>query len=137
MGSNVSLSPLYAWSRKGERARCSAPRNWGQNTTLLASMTLGGMGPCLAVIGSTTREVFETYVEKVLAPTLSDGQVVVMDNLSSHKGRRVRQLIEGRGCELLYLPAYSRRISTPSSRRPSPRSRRCLGRPPRVVLERA
>jgi hypothetical protein len=101
------------------------------------SMTLGGMGPCLAVIGSTTREVFETYVEKVLAPTLSDGQVVVMDNLSSHKGRRVRQLIEGRGCELLYLPAYSRRISTPSSRRPSPRSRRCLGRPPRVVLERA
>ncbi len=85
MGANVSLSPLYAWSRKGERARCSAPRNWGQNTTLLASMTSRGMGPCLAVVGSTTREVFEAYVEKALAPTLRPGQVVVMDNLSSHK----------------------------------------------------
>ena len=107
MGANVSLSPLYAWSRKGERARCSAPRNWGQNTTLLASMTSRGMGPCLAVVGSTTREVFEAYVEKALAPTLRPGQIVVMDNLSSHKGGRVRELIEGRGCELLYLPPYS------------------------------
>lgn len=61
----------------------------------------------MAVMGSTTREVFETYVEKVLAPTLSPGQIVVMDNLSSHKGGRVRQLIERCGCGLLYLPPYS------------------------------
>ena len=107
MGTNVSLSPLYAWSRKGERALGSAPRNWGQNVTLLASITLRGLGPCLAVEGATTREVFETYLERVLAPTLGPGQMVVMDNLSAHKGGRVKKIIEGRGCELLYLPPYS------------------------------
>jgi transposase len=107
MGTNVSLSPLYAWSRKGERALGSAPRNWGQNVTLLASITLRGLGPCLAVEGATTREVFETYLERVLAPTLGPGQMVVMDNLSAHKGGRVKKIIEGKGCELLYLPPYS------------------------------
>jgi transposase len=107
MGTNTSLSPLYGWSKKGERARCSVPRNRGKNTTVLASMSLGGMGQSLAVEGATTSAVFEAYVERILAPTLRRGQVVVMDNLSAHKGKRVRELIEGRGCELLYLPSYS------------------------------
>ena len=107
MGSNTSLAPLYAWSRRGERALARVPRNWGANVTLLASMGAEGMGPCLAVEGATTREVFEAYLERVLAPSLSPGQVVVMDNLSSHKGGRVRELVEGRGCDLLYLPPYS------------------------------
>jgi len=106
-GANTSLCPLYAWSRRGERAPCSAPRNWGANVTLLASMSLEGMGPCLAVEGPTTKAVFEAYLERVLAPSLRPGQVVVMDNLSSHKGARVRELVECRGCELLYLPSYS------------------------------
>jgi transposase len=70
-------------------------------------MTIEGMGPSLAVEGATTARVFETYVERVLAPTLRRGQVVVMDNLSAYKGERVRELIEGRGCELFYLPSYS------------------------------
>jgi transposase len=70
-------------------------------------MTHSGMGPSLAVEGPTTREVFEAYLEKILAPELLPGQIVVMDNLSSHKGSRVRELVEGRGCELLYLPPYS------------------------------
>jgi transposase len=65
------------------------------------------LGPCLAVEGATTREVFETYLEHVLAPTLKPGQMVVMDNLSAHKGGRVKEIIEGRGCELIYLPPYS------------------------------
>src|ERR687898_1256055 len=104
---NTSLAPLYAWSPKGERAFCLVPRNWGANMTLLASMSVRGMGPCLAVEGSTTREVFETYLEHLLAPSLRPGQVVMMDNLSSHKGGRVRELIEARGCQLLYLPPYS------------------------------
>jgi transposase len=107
MGTNVSLSPVYGWSRKGHRAHCSVPRNRGKNTTVLASMSLEGMGPSLAVEGATSTRVFETYVERVLAPTLRKGQVVVMDNLSAHKGERVRELIEDRGCELLYLPSYS------------------------------
>jgi len=75
MGANVSLSPLYAWSRRGERAFGSAPRNWGKNVTLLASITAEGTGPCLAVEGSTTRGVFETYLERVLAPSLRPGRV--------------------------------------------------------------
>ncbi len=107
MGANISLAPLYAWSRRGERAFVSVPRNWGKNVTLLASMSLEGMGPCLAVEGSTTTEVFEAYLEHVLAPTLRAGQVVVMDNLTAHKGERVRELIGSGGCELLYLPPYS------------------------------
>lgn len=104
---NTSFAPLYAYSPKGQRARCKAPRNWGPNVTLLASMGYEGMGPCLAVEGATTREVFEAYVEQTLGPALRPGQVVVMDNLSSHKGGRVRELIEERGCKLLYLPPYS------------------------------
>jgi transposase len=107
MSTNVSLAPLYAWSRRGARAFGSAPRNWGKNVTLLSSITTEGLGPCLAVEGSTTREVFETYLEHVLAPSLEPGQMVVMDNLSSHKGGRVKEIIEERGCELIYLPPYS------------------------------
>ena len=74
---------------------------------MLASMTIRGMGPCLAVQGSTTTAVFEAYLEGVLVPSLRAGQVVVMDNLSAHKGSRVKDLIESRGCELIYLPPYS------------------------------
>ncbi len=59
------------------------------------------------MVGSTTAVVFETYVERVLLPALKPGQVVVMDNLSAHKGSKVRELIEARGCELLFLPPYS------------------------------
>ncbi len=83
------------------------PRNRGRNTTLLASMSAQGMGPSLAVEGATTRPVFETYVEKVLLSGLRCGQIVVTDNLTAHKGDRIRELIESAGCELLYLPPYS------------------------------
>jgi transposase len=107
MGTNISLSPLYGWARVGERLRGEAPKNWGKNLTLLSSMTLSGMGASVAVEGATTRAVFEAYVEQALAPSLRPGQVVVMDNLSAHKGGRVRELVEGAGCELLYLPPYS------------------------------
>jgi transposase len=107
MGTNTSLSAVYGWAKKGQRAHCSVPRNRGKNTTVLSSMSVDGMGPSLAVEGATNSDVFETYVERVLAPTLRKGQVVVMDNLSAHKGERIRELIEKRGCELLYLPPYS------------------------------
>jgi hypothetical protein len=107
MGANTSLVPLCAWSRRGERARFSAPRNRGKNTTLLASMRREGMGPCLAVVGGTTKGAFEAYVERVLGPTLRPGQVVVADNLAAHKGEEVRELVEARGCGLLFLAPYS------------------------------
>ena len=106
-GTNTSLSPRYAYSPKGRRAYAQVPRNRGANTTLLASMSLEGMGPCLAVEGATTATVFEAYVEKALVPSLRCGQIVVLDNLGAHKSERARKLIEGRGCQLLFLPPYS------------------------------
>jgi transposase len=108
MGTNTSLSPLRAWSRRGERARCVVPRNRGKNTTtLLSSMSVKGMGPSLAITGAVDAQVFEAYLERVLLPELYPGRIVVMDNLSAHKTQKVRELVEGAGCELLYLPAYS------------------------------
>jgi transposase len=106
-GTHTSMARLRARAPRGERAYGPVPRNRGTSTTLLASMGVGGMGACLTVEGATTKVVFETYVERVLAPSLSAGQVVVMDNLSAHKGERVRELIERRGCELVFLPPYS------------------------------
>ncbi len=86
MGTNTSLSPRYAYSPKGRRAYdVQVPRNRGANTTLLASMSLEGMGSCLAVEGTTTANVFEAYVEQALAPSLRRGQIVVVDNLGAHK----------------------------------------------------
>ena len=106
--SNTSLAPLYGWATKGDRAHQKAPRNWGQNITLLSSIGKErGMGASLVVEGSTNGMVFQTYLQEVLLPTLERGQIVVMDNLSAHKGERVRELIEGKGCELIYLPPYS------------------------------
>ncbi len=108
MGTNLSLSGLYAYALKGRMAYVKVPRNRGANTTtLLASMSLEGMGPCVAVEGPTTATVFEAYVEKVLVPSLRCGQIVVVDNLSAHKSERAEALLEERGGQLLYLPPYS------------------------------
>ena len=107
MGANIALSPIYAYSPVGQRACCSVPRNRGKNTTLLSSISAQGMGPSLAVDGPIDCAVFEAYIEKVLAPTLRAGQIVVMDNLSAHKREKIRELVGSRGCELLYLPPYS------------------------------
>jgi transposase len=107
MGANISLHSPYAWSSRGERAHCSVPRNRGKNTTLISSMSIEGMGASLAVTGAIDATAFETYLEQVLLPELHPGQIVVMDNLSAHKGDRVRELVEEGGCELLYLPPYS------------------------------
>ena len=106
-GVHTSLVPIYGYAPRGERLHLPVPRNRGKNTTLLSSMTIEGMGPSLAVEGATTARVFEAYVEQVLAESLRAGQIVVMDNLGAHRPPRIRELIEERGCELMYLPAYS------------------------------
>ncbi len=107
-GTHTSLARLRARAPRGERAYGRVPRNRGKNTTLVASMTLGGaMGASMAVEGATDKEVFEAYVERFLAPTLSEGQIVVMDKLGAHRTRKVRELIEERGAELWMLPSYS------------------------------
>lgn len=106
-GTHTSMTRLRARAPVGERAYGRVPRNRGKNTTLLASMTHEGMGPSMAVVGSTKKAVFEAYVERVLAPSLSEGQVVILDNLVAHRSERVRELVEARGCSLLFLPPYS------------------------------
>jgi DDE superfamily endonuclease len=85
--SNTSLAPLYGWARKGERAHQRVPRNWGKNITLLSSIGKErGMGASVVVEGSTNGMVSQTHLQDVLLPKLKRGQIVVMDNLSSHKG---------------------------------------------------
>ena len=104
---NIALTRLYARAPKGERAFGKAPRNWGKNVTLIAAMGTQGIGPAMSVEGATDGAAFETYVKHFLAPALKEGQVVVMDNLQVHKSVRVRELIEGTGAEVLFLPPYS------------------------------
>jgi transposase len=110
-GSNIGLTPLYAWAPQGERAYASVPRNYGKNTTLLASLSLAGMGAAMILEGATDALAFEQYIEQLVAPSLEPGQIVVMDNLSAHTGPKVRQAIEAKGCHLLFLPAYSPDLS--------------------------
>lgn len=107
-GFTISMMRLRARAPKGKRAYGTIPRNRGKNQTLIASMTLqDAMGACMCVKGGTDKAVFEAYVEEVLAPSLVAGQVVVLDSLGAHRTARVRELIEGRGCDLVFLPSYS------------------------------
>jgi transposase len=104
---NIALTPRYARSPKGERAYGKAPRNWGKNVTLISSIGMEGMGPSMSIEGSSDTESFGLYMRNILAPTLKRGQIVLMDNLSVHTSKWVRELIEERGCQLWLLPSYS------------------------------
>ena len=104
---NIAMVARYGRAPRGERAFGKAPRNWGKNVTLISSITTEGMGPSMSIQGSSDTESFGLYVRNVLSPRLRDGQIVVMDNLSVHKGKWVRELIESRGCQLWLLPSYS------------------------------
>jgi transposase len=107
-GFNTSMTRLRARAPRGKRAYGKVPRNRGKNTTLIASITLeGAMGESMSVEGATDAEAFEVYVEHFLAPSLREGQVVVLDGLGAHRPQRIRELIEARGADLLFLPSYS------------------------------
>ncbi|MCA1740537.1 MAG: IS630 family transposase [Actinobacteria bacterium] len=107
-GFHISMARLKARAPTGKRAYGRVPRNRGKNQTLIASITLeGGMGEAVFIEGATDAELFETYVEEFLAPTLKAGQVVVLDGLGAHRTNKVRELIEERRAELLFLPSYS------------------------------
>jgi len=110
-GSNIDLAPLYARAPRGERAYGKAPRNKEANTTLIAAMDMGGMGPAMTPTGGTDKAAFAAYVGELLVPWLAPGGVVAMDDLGAHLNRRVRELIEGEGCEVWFLPPYSPDLS--------------------------
>lgn len=102
------MTRLRARAPRGERAYGKVPRNRGKNQTLIASITLEGMmGEAMTIEGATDAKAFEAYVEHFLAPTLTEGQVVVLDGLGAHRTHRVRELVEERGANLLFLPSYS------------------------------
>jgi transposase len=123
LGRRVSEATVCRAVGSLHRSRKKDPegqQNETSNTTLLTSRHQEGMGPSMAVEGATTTRVFEAYVERLLVPALRPGQVVVMDNLGAHRPKRVRELIEARGCELIYLPPL---LPRPQPHRGSPQRR--------------
>jgi len=110
-GANIAMARLYGRAPRGERVVGSVPQNYGENVTMLASMGVQGVEAVMTVNGATDADVFRAYVEQVLAPTLRVGDVVVTDNLGAHKAAGVRQVIESKGAELIYLPPYSPDLS--------------------------
>ena len=106
-GFHLAMTPAYARAPKGERAYGQIPRNRGENTSLLAALSLNGLQAPMTLQGSVDGLAFESYLEQVLAPTLTPGQIVVLDNHRIHKGRKVAELLAAHGCSLLFLPPYS------------------------------
>lgn len=106
-GTNVTAAPRYGWAPKGRRAHGTAPRNYDQNTTLVAALTPQGIQGALSFPGALDSNAFDVFVDQVLVPRLVPGQTVIMDNLSVHRRASVRRRIEAAHCALGYLPAYS------------------------------
>jgi transposase len=92
---------------RGERLRAGAPHGHWRTTTFVGALTLRGMAAPFVLNGPINRKAFEAYVEQVLVPELQPGDIVIMDNLSSHKGMQTRELIEAAGAMLMFLPPYS------------------------------
>ena len=101
------MTPLYGRARIGERAVGKAPHSNRKNLTVCGAIALDGVRALMAYEGGTTREAFLYFVRNALVPALRRGDVVVMDNLSSHYCEGVREAIEAAGASLLYLPPYS------------------------------
>lgn len=101
------MTRLWGRAPKGQRIAEARPEGHWQVLTTLGAMSLAGMEATMTVRSATDGDVFEAFLEQVLCPQLHADDVVVMDNLSVHKVDRVRELIEGAGARLLYLPPYS------------------------------
>lgn len=103
----TNMTRLYGRSLAGERCYDSAPDGRWRSTTVLSSLRADAHTECIIYEGGTSRAVFETYMEKVLCPSLRPGDMVVLDNLSSHKSARITEMVTACGAELRYLPVYS------------------------------
>jgi len=110
-GVNIAMARDYARSPKGERAYAHKPHNKGKNITVVGALSLEGITASMTVEGGTDRAVFLTFVNKIMVPSLRAGNVVVMDNLSSHIGEEVSEAIKSVGARLEYLPEYSPEFS--------------------------
>ena len=115
---------------RGKRLVSAVPHGHWKTTTFVAGLRQAGVVAPLVLDGPMNGTAFRAYVEQMLAPTLRPGDIVIMDNLSAHKVAGVRQAIEARRAELVYLPPYSPDLNPIEQR--SPGSRRCCARPPRA-----
>lgn len=97
----------YGRAPRGQRLVAAVPHGHWKTTTLIAAVRLEGITAPYVLDGPIDGETFRAYVEQMLAPTLEPGDIVVMDNLASHKVRGIREAIVAAGAELLYLPPYS------------------------------
>lgn len=106
-GSTIAMTRDTAWAPRGEGVEDVIPRNRGSVVTVIGALTEEGLGPLMTVEGGTTAEVFEAYVEHVLAPELQPGDLVLLDNLGAHRTPRVRALIQAKGAKVWFTPPYS------------------------------
>ena len=104
---STNMARLRGRAPKGERLRTGIPHGHWRTTTFVAGLRLTGMVAPMVLDGPINGHAFQAYVDQVLVPELKPGDIVIMDNLGSHKGRAVRAAIEAAGATLLYLPPYS------------------------------
>lgn len=98
---------MYGRAYKGERCYDLAPTSLWGTTTVLATMRIDGTTESIVFEGATDRKMFDTYIEEMLAPTLQPDDIVIMDNLSSHKSQKAQEIIENKLARLMFLPPYS------------------------------
>ncbi len=101
------MLPIYLRSRRGTRARMSQAHYKSKKYTLVSAVSASKIIAPFIFEGSMDSKIFQTYVKKVLIPELKSGQVLIMDNLSSHKSQIVQQMLEESGIKLVFLPPYS------------------------------
>jgi transposase len=106
-GTSTNMDRRYGRSPEGERLEGKVPHGHWKVTTLVAALTMYGIQAAMTVDGALNGDLFVAYVEQVLVPTLKAGDVVILDNLSSHKRAEAKQRIEACGASLVFLPAYS------------------------------
>lgn len=101
------MTRRYGRAPRGQRLVAAVPHGHWKTSTFVAGLRTDGLTAPLVVDGAMNGDIFRAYVEQVLAPTLKPGDIVILDNLSSHKVTGVREMVEARGATLVYLPPYS------------------------------
>ncbi len=106
-GAKTNLTRLRGRAQRGQRVVASCPHGHWQTTTMIGAIRVGGPSACVTIEGPTDTKMFEAYVREALCPTLHPGDVVILDNLSPHKGTEALTLIAESGAEVRFLPPYS------------------------------